>query len=65
MFTYDESPQRGHIMAKAPEKTNKKVKAEAGKGLTKPGGLTKKQVQSLAGSALSHAQPRSKPTKGK
>lgn len=47
-------------MAKAPEKTSKEVKSEAGKGLAKPSSLSKKQVQSLAGSALSHVQPRGK-----
>ena len=47
-------------MAKPPEKTSKTVKAEAGKGLAKPASLTKKQVQSLAGSVASHIQPRGK-----
>jgi hypothetical protein len=55
----------GPIMAKAPEKTGSKVKAEAGKGLSKPGSLTKKQVQSLAGSVAAHIQPRAKPKSGK
>ena len=60
MFTYDESTAPGHIMPKSPEKTGKTVKAEAGEGLSKPGSLTKKQVQSLAGSVASHIKPRDK-----
>lgn len=47
-------------MAKASEKTGKNIKTEAGKGLKSPGSLTKKQVQSLAGSVESHIQPRAK-----
>jgi hypothetical protein len=52
-------------MAKTPEKTGKTVKHEAGKGLSKPGSLTKKQVQSLAGSVAAHIQPRGKAKNGK
>jgi hypothetical protein len=48
-------PKRGRMMAKAPEKTRKKVKAEAGKGLKNPKSLSSKQVQSLAGSACTAA----------
>lgn len=48
---------------KSSEKTSPKDKKLAGIALKNPGQVTKKQVQSLAGSVLSHIQPRDKPKK--
>lgn len=47
-------------MATKPTKTSKPIKHIAGEGLSKPGKLTKKEVQSLAGSVEAHVQPRKK-----
>lgn len=52
--------QRGHIMATKPEKTSKAVKHAAGEALKKPGSVSKKQVQKIAGSVEAHIQPRGK-----
>jgi hypothetical protein len=47
-------------MATKSTKTTKAVKHIAGEGLKKPGKLTKKEVQKIAGSVESHIQPRGK-----
>ncbi|WP_145956451.1 hypothetical protein [Burkholderia pseudomallei] len=65
MFTYDDSSTTEHIMASKPTKTGKEVKHLAGEGLTKPGKLTKKEVQKISGSVEAHIQPRGKTKKGK
>jgi hypothetical protein len=48
---------------KPPEKTSPKDKTLAGVALKNPGKVTKKEVRSLAGSVLSHIQPRDKAKK--
>lgn len=52
-------------MASKPTKTGKEVKHLAGEGLKKPGKLTKKQVQKIAGSVEAHIQPRGKKNGGR
>jgi len=47
------------------EKTSKKVASIAAKGLRSPGSLTRKEIKTLAASALTQAPDRRKPSKRK